>query len=339
MPVRVTGEGAMKREELCALERALKCVPQGTVQVDGSRLPEGDSSAEPLLAETDGQGRMELWRVFPGVTAAFNRFLGSRAVFRHREDPAVLELHYCRLGRIGWEMRNGTSVYLGAGDLTAHSMSCCADSVMTFPVGFLEGLSLAVDLERLEADCPEILREAGLRPENLRERFCRGTPTAIPACEELSCVFTPLWTAPERLRLSYLRLKVQELLLYLEARPAGGRELTPYVSQQTELIRRIHRTLTERLDRRYTIEELSRLYLINSSSLKELFKAVYGQPIATYMKEYRIHWAMELLRDTSESVADIAAQVGYETQGKFSQAFKDITGTVPTVYRRQCRSR
>lgn len=66
---------------------------------------------------------------------------------------------------------------------------------------------------------------------------------------------------------------------------------------------------------------------------------MYGQPIATYMKEYRIHRAMELLRDTSESVADIAAQVGYETQGKFSQAFKDITGTVPTVYRRQCRSR
>lgn len=329
----------MRSEELSALEGALKAVPQGTVQVDDSRLPAGDAfAAEPLLAETDGRGCMELWRVYPGITASFNRFLGSQAVFRHREGLSVLELHYCRLGRIGWEMRGGMSVYLGAGDLTAHSMSCCADSVMAFPVGLLEGLSLAVDLERLETECPVILREAGFRPGDLRERFCGEAPTAIPACEELSCVFTPLWTAPESLRLPYLRLKVQELLLYLAARPAGGHELTRYGSQQTERIREIHDLLTEHLDRRYTIEELSRQYLINSSSLKELFKAVYGLPIATYMKGYRIHRAMELLRDTDASVADIAAQVGYESQGKFTQAFKDVTQTLPTGYRKQCRA-
>ena len=42
----------------------------------------------------------------------------------------------------------------------------------------------------------------------------------------------------------------------------------------------------------------------------------YGLPIATYMKEYRVHQAMKLLRETDATTADIAAQVGYETQGK-----------------------
>ena len=65
-------------------------------------------------------------------------------------------------------------------------------------------------------------------------------------------------------------------------------------------------------------------YLINTSTLKEVFKAVYGLPIATYMKEYRVHQAMKLLRETDATIADIAAQVGYETQGKFSKAFKDV---------------
>lgn len=64
----------------------------------------------------------------------------------------------------------------------------------------------------------------------------------------------------------------------------------------------IHHQLTEHLDRRYTIEELSRQYLINTSSLKETFKGVYGMPIATYMKDYRIHKAMELLQHTDESI-------------------------------------
>ena len=33
---------------------------------------------------------------------------------------------------------NGTSVYLGPGDLALHSMECCADSAMTFPLGYCE---------------------------------------------------------------------------------------------------------------------------------------------------------------------------------------------------------
>ena len=102
------------------------------------------------------------------------------------------------------------------------------------------------------------------------------------------------------------------------------KELTQYFSQQTELIKEIHQQLTEHLDQRFTIAELSKQYLINTSTLKEIFKAVYGQPIATYMKEFRVRQAMKLLRETDASIADIANQVGYETQGKISKALKDV---------------
>ena len=61
---------------------------------------------------------------------------------------------------------------------------------------------------------------------------------------------------------------------------------------------------------------------------------MYGLPIASYMKEYRIRQAMKLLRDTDATIAEIAAQVGYETQGKFSKAFKDIADMLPTEYRK-----
>ena len=134
-----------------------------------------------------------------------------------------------------------------------------------------------------------------------------------------------------------IRLKLQELLLYLEGLESGGRELTRYGSQQTARIQEIHALLTEHLDRRYTIEELSHRYLLNTSTLKEVFKAVYGLPIATYMKEYRVRRAMELLRESGGSIAAIAAAVGYESQGKFTRAFKDVTGQLPTEYRREHR--
>lgn len=37
---------------------------------------------------------------------------------------------------------------------------------------------------------------------------------------------------------------------------------------------------------------------------------------------------------TDASIADIANQVGYETQGKFSKAFKDVVQVLPTEYRK-----
>lgn len=111
------------------------------------------------------------------------------------------------------------------------------------------------------------------------------------------------------------------------------------ISRQEELIRTIRDELVRHLDRRYTIEELSRQYLINTASLKKVFKEVYGLPVAAYMKEVRIQKAMELLENTEESISAIAAKVGYETQGKFTNAFKDRMHMTPSCYRKQCRAK
>lgn len=246
----------------------------------------------------------------------------------------VLEIFYCRNGRIGWNMQGDTAVYLGSGDMTVHSAACCADSAMMFPLGYGEGLSISVDLRRLAADCPGILQAAAFDPKTLQSAFCSGKPAALPSSPELEGIFQPLYTAKPSLRLPYLQLKVQELLLYLSQYQTGGKELTQYFSRQTEQIKDIHKLLTEHLDQRFTIEDLSRRYLMNTSTLKAVFKTVYGLPIATYMKEYRIHRAMELLRERDDSIASIAEQVGYGSQGKFTKAFKDVTQLLPTEYRK-----
>ena len=43
----------------------------------------------------------------------------------------------------------------------------------------------------------------------------------------------------------------------------------------------------------------------------------------------------QLLRETDLSIGDIAQQVGYENQSKFSNVFRDIFQVLPTEYRRQ----
>ena len=98
-------------------------------------------------------------------------------------------------------------------------------------------------------------------------------------------------------------------------------------------ITRIHDFLMEHLETRYTVEELSRRFLMNPTTLKKNFRMVYGQPIARYMKERRIQRARELLEKTEMSIAEIAAEVGYENQSKFTQAFHEMTGLLPRAYR------
>lgn len=326
----------MKKEESKVIAQKLQNTPSGTLTVKHCRAGEAGSTlfGEQFQAVTAGKGCMEAYEPFPGIEVSFNTFLASEVKFRHDASDSVLEIYYCHSGRVGWNMQGGIAVYLGAGDVTAHSMACCADSAMMFPLGYSEGISISVNLEQLPFICSEVLKDAGIEADQLRERFCSGKPSAIPSSSDLEHIFAPLFSAPVSVRISLLKLKVLELLIYLSNMKSEQKELTQYFSQQTELIKEIHQQLIEHLDQRFTIAELSKQYLINTSTLKEIFKAVYGQPIATYMKEFRVRQAMKLLRETDATIADIAARVGYQTQGKFSSAFQAIAKMSPSEYRK-----
>lgn len=105
-------------------------------------------------------------------------------------------------------------------------------------------------------------------------------------------------------------------------------------AEQVKIIREIHDDLAQHMDRRVTIEELAHRYLINPTTLKTVFKEVYGISLAAHMKEHRMERAAALLRETDLSVAEIAGQVGYESQSKFTAAFKEQFGQLPKEYRR-----
>lgn len=105
-------------------------------------------------------------------------------------------------------------------------------------------------------------------------------------------------------------------------------------AEQVKIIREIHDDLAQHMDRRVTIEELAHRYLINPTTLKTVFKEVYGSSLAAHMKEHRMERAAALLRETDLSVAEIAGQVSYESQSKFTAAFKEQFGQLPKEYRR-----
>ena len=108
-------------------------------------------------------------------------------------------------------------------------------------------------------------------------------------------------------------------------------DLTP---QQREIIHQVHQLLTENLDSRITIEQLSRRFLMNPSTMKELFKAEYGSSIAAHIRQHRMEKASALLLESGDSLAQVARAVGYERQSKFSAEFKKVFGMLPSEFRK-----
>lgn len=107
-----------------------------------------------------------------------------------------------------------------------------------------------------------------------------------------------------------------------------------YSASPEEVIRSVHEYLLEHIADRITIEDISRRFLMNPTTLKRVFKEVYGTSLAAHMKEHRMEQAAQLLRETDRTIAQIALAVGYESQSRFTAAFKETYGVLPTAYRK-----
>lgn len=99
-------------------------------------------------------------------------------------------------------------------------------------------------------------------------------------------------------------------------------------------IHKVHEYLIAHLNERITIEELSKKFLMNPTTLKSLFKETYGDSIASHIKAHRLEHAATLLSSTDKSLNEIAREVGYESQSKFSSAFKEAYEMLPSEYRK-----
>ena len=97
--------------------------------------------------------------------------------------------------------------------------------------------------------------------------------------------------------------------------------------------------LHRRPEHPWTIAELAAEVGLSRSSLVERFTRYLADPPMAYLTGWRLRLAAQALTATSKGVADIAADVGYESEAAFNRAFKRVFGVPPARYRRSSRSR
>jgi AraC-like DNA-binding protein len=93
--------------------------------------------------------------------------------------------------------------------------------------------------------------------------------------------------------------------------------------------------LHQRPTEAWTAEALALEVGMSRSVFAERFTSLVGQPPMHYLTHWRMHVAAQHLREGHGSMAQIAFDVGYESEAAFSRAFKRQFGTSPGIWRRQ----
>ena len=83
------------------------------------------------------------------------------------------------------------------------------------------------------------------------------------------------------------------------------------------------------------IAQIARTVHLSNGYFSKCFHDIVGAPFREYCISVRVKQAKEMLRQTSDSIGEIAYKVGYSDEKYFSRIFKKVTGSNPTTYRKE----
>lgn len=280
------------------------------------------------------QGTCEtlIYQISPTILIAFFDFHAKTYLLNPNRRGHMLEINYCTQGRGEHIMSDGTFCYVGKNDLV-FNLESSHTSEIDMPLGYYQGIGFIFDLSQPEKmDMREFYWDVCALSERI---LSYGGELYISVDPQILNLCSPPAHWPEEAKLVWLRLKVQELLLYVQHyRFDLANQQKVYERQLVETIKNVQQTMVGNLRDHYTIESLAKAHFISATKLKQTFKDIYGEPIGAYMKRIRMEQAAEWLRESDKSIREISDLLGYQSISKFSSAFKSVMGGTPAAYRK-----
>jgi AraC family transcriptional regulator len=186
-----------------------------------------------------------------------------------------------------------------------------------------------ITLERVAREAgtaaPGDLVERTAHPDPITSRLLLSAADALEGSAALDSLF----------RHQLTDLLATRLLVAHAGRPAAFQPIMGGLSPKV-LCRAIERLRSD------SDADLSLAALASDAGLSRFhfcraFKESTGLSPHAWLRQYRLEQAMNMLRDTDESVVSIAAALGYSSQTAFAAAFRKLTGEPPSDWRKRRR--
>ena len=284
--------------------------------------------------QCNGTGILYDYSIFPGFDLIFMDFNCSDIFDEPNEMRNVLEIRHYQEGRVEFEFEGDKVFHLQQDEFCVNGM-LNMPARYSFPFDYCSGLSLVLDKNSMTEVTRSQLALFQIDISVLEEDLDTAHQWYICKTPPSMChVFEELYAAKEHETSQYFRIKVLELLYHAtKLRKEDRVAATYYAREHIEIVKRVRKAMLKDLSRSTPLEQFLRGEAISTVTFQTIFKQIYGRSPYAYLKHYRMNSAAVQLRESNESINQIALSLGYSNASKFARAFRDVFGVLPKDYR------
>lgn len=255
--------------------------------------------------------------------------------FERDIDNTCIQLHFCLHGNATFLFNNGAYTFNVANQhciLLYNPQQKLPINLEIKPKTTLVSLLVSIDkfhsLFSKEAEYIPFLSE-----ENKNRKYYDENSIKPPVLIVLQQIINNNSNNP--IKKLYVRGKLYELLsLHFQNDEATAEENCPFLVDERDVlkIREAKDIIIERMANPPTLQELANEVGINLKKLKEGFKQIYSDTVYSFLFNYKMEHARQLLENNRYNVNEVGIKVGYSTSSHFISAFKKKFGTTPKQY-------
>jgi len=161
-----------------------------------------------------------------------------------------------------------------------------------------------------------------------------------PVCNIINFPCTVMWSVPYSTDCASLSIKIHilhilELLFqyhyFLKNTSFSKKEDS--LNKLKQVIEYIHNNITNTI----SLQTLSEICFMSSNYFCHYFKKEIGKTPISFINEYRIEKACEMLSECNLPISNIALSVGFDNFSYFIRKFREYKGITPKEYRLLCK--
>ncbi|MDD6920261.1 MAG: AraC family transcriptional regulator [Eubacteriales bacterium] len=125
------------------------------------------------------------------------------------------------------------------------------------------------------------------------------------------------------------------LLIHKELQKKSSSISLPINCDDISRITDVANYICTHLNEDLTNDKLASIACMSTSKLKYTFKSVFNSTIRDFKTQKRFLLACQLLKNTNQTLTEIANSIGYKKTGAFTDMFKKQAGITPGQYRKK----
>lgn len=265
----------------------------------------------------------------------FTNETDENQLFKREVSASFIQFHFCVKGSASFSFNNGNyrlPIQENQSLLLYNPQRDLPIEVAVNPKSWV--LSMLLPISKFHG---LFSREADhitfLSPENKDRKYYKDALVSPSMAIVLNQILN--YNLHDSVKPLYFKAKAYELLsLYFNRPKDVDIEQCPFLVDEENLakIKKAKEIILSRMAEPPTLQQLADEIQLPINRLKEGFKQVYGDTVYSFLFDYKMEIARQLLATGSHNVNEVGLKVGYSAASHFIAAFKKKFGTTPKKF-------